>query len=231
MAVTFDAKGNANTGNSVTTNTSLVASPITIAASSSIAVGLAFGGTAGLPTSITVTYDTGSGGSNQAMTAITGATGNDTALGGTSSIIWYFLQTPTRTGNQQISASWTGGRSCSMYAISATGVGSVAHGTANSANAATNSLAITSATGNLVAGMWNDDGTAFTSTITNGTQDYLDSTTAGDSNMGGHAAGASTVTLTGNLTISDISNAAGFDFVAAAGGDTLLGQDQKLIQI
>src|SRR6266704_1597828 len=143
MAVAFDASGHIDTG-ATTTATTLSGTPITVGSGSNraLAVFLAFGQSSSLPTGITVTWD--AGGSNQAMTAVTGAsvlgTGLDTG-------IWYALVNPV-SGAKTCTASWTGGRACIMSAISVTGVDqtggttSFAHGTSvsNSTLASTASI-------------------------------------------------------------------------------------------
>ncbi|MET4788280.1 hypothetical protein ABIF64_000458 [Bradyrhizobium japonicum] len=222
MAVAFDAQGHDGANGSAVTSFSS-SSIITVGSGSNraLVVFLMFviGGGSGLPTGISCTWN------GVAMTAITGATFSDVTAG--TSIIAYGLVNPA-SGANTLSASWTGARFTGVGAISFTGVDqtggatSFAHGAGNHGNAGGNaSVTITSATGNITAAAYtNDGGGAFTSTSP--TQDYVESTTS-NSAMN-HTAGSASNTMTATPNTTNWV-AAGVDVVAAAAAaDVLLGQ-------
>lgn len=220
MTVAFDAQGHIDGG--AGTVSSVSGTPIAVGSGSNraLCVGLAFGATAGLPTSITVTWDVG--GTNQALTAVTGATATDSGSGATDSVIWYALKAPT-SGTKTLTASWTGARSAIMGAISFTGVDqtggatSFAHGAGNSGNITTPAtVTITSATGNATVAIHAEDGGS-TITATSATQDFIDATPTTLNAAMNHTAGAASNTMTATVSPANTWASAGFDVVAAAG--------------
>lgn len=221
MAVAFDTFGHAGNGGSSSTSFSS-SSIITVGSGSNRALVVyllfVFGGGSGLPTGISVTWN------GVAMTAITGASFSDVTAG--VSIAAFGLVNPA-SGANTLAASWTGARFTSVAAISFTGVDqtggvtSFAHGAGNHGNAGGNaSVTVTSATGNITAAAYTNDGGA-QFTATSATQDWVDAT---DSFALNHTAGSASNTMTATQGSTNWV-AAGVDVVAAAAApDVLLGQ-------
>ncbi len=110
MAVTFDAASNIGAGTAVTT---LSLTTLTVGTGSNRAlVALLSFSQGSIPTGLTVTWD--SGGTNQAMTQITGATASQ---GTVPTTVLFGLVNPV-SGNKTLKASWTPTAACQLAAMS-----------------------------------------------------------------------------------------------------------------
>lgn len=224
MAAAFDAK--TATYTVVSGFNTLTINNLTVGAGSNraLAVLLAFTQTA-VPTFTKVEWDTG--GSPQAMTAITG-TGGGTGASSISTVA-YGLIAPT-SGNKILTVTWSGAALTAYgVAISFTGVDQTStavafpHGTGTwngSAIAGPASVTITSATGNMTAAGFCNNSAAFTAT--NNTQLAPDPITASFDVISNYASGAATVTHTGTFSGTDPWISFGFDVLAASGAADVL---------
>jgi hypothetical protein len=222
MAVAFDAQGHVDAAS----NTTVSGTPITVGTGTNrvLCVGLHFQGTAGLPTGISVTWDVG--GTAQVMTAITGASGNDTAQGSTDSVIWYGLVAPT-SGTKTLTASWTGARISSMGAVSFTGADQTGgnttfpHGAANTVNGTTATVTVTSATNNMTVAMHAEDGGTTFSAVSP-TSAFIDNGTI--STAVNYTAGNASNVMTATLVVANAAQSCGFDILAGGAADVLQAQ-------
>ena len=221
MAVAFDAKTSAVTnlssGTSITINTLAVGS----GSNRAMAVEIVWGANSTVPSGVTAVWD--SGGTNQAMTLVTGTNAGSSAATAASSI--YALLAPT-SGTKNLVISWTGSNEAHAAAVSFTGVDqtSVAvafpHGTTNfkvGATASPCSVTVTSATGNMVVnGFFQKIGGWGT---ISGTTIATDGVTGPNQGVAfSYASGAATVTSTAAFSGSDEWGAFGCDILAAGGG-------------
>lgn len=168
-----------------------------ITGDSGLIVSLATGVSAS-STAWSATWD--SGGTNQAMTVLR----SDTQGTNNLVIVVFGLRNPT-PGNKTLALSWTGAGFPTVEAISVTGSDTTsdanafptANRTGNNSTAVTSfSLAITSATGNMVFNAWACS--SFTASSPNQTIIYTDTTSSGADSGSQRAAGAASVTCSAN---------------------------------
>lgn len=224
MAVAVDAVSSAETQSaSVTTATH---TNLTIGASLSngaLIVG------AGWDTKITApNMHWDSTGTNQSMTLL-GTIINTAGVEGTVAL--FGLRNPT-SGNKTLSTSWTTASIVCLFGISFTGVDQTSDAAAfmhfNSAtgNSAAPSVTITSATGNIIVGAFVPGSNTTDWTSVNNTTLCL---VIGDMLAMNRAAGAASVAMSGVIP-TDQWAAIGIDVAAAgAGGDSLLGNAQRMV--
>lgn len=224
-AVALDTCGSPNEVSSGNPVTSATFSNLTISAgltnSAMIAVVAVSG--AGTTTMQSAIWDLV--GANQAMTLLGEA---HTATAGTQ-VFLFGLRNPT-SGNKSVSFAWTTGTQVIMQACSFSGVVQTSDAAAfphfTSANsAAPSQITITSATGDMVVGVWSN-ASNFTS-VTGGSGSIFSVTGPGYNNGGStnavasvYGTGASSVMLTGNPGNSTAANGivAGVDIAAFGGG-------------
>lgn len=217
-AVAFDAK--TATWTSVSGVATLTISNLTVGSGSNRALALALmcgSCGAGLPAGLSLTWD--SGGTNQALTQVTGTLVTDSVL--TDSAAMYGLVAPT-AGNKSLVISWTGNNEMHAAAISFTGVDqtSVAvafpHGTNAKVNGASpTTITITSAVGNMVVAAHAQNLSVF-GVISDTTLAVDNASGPNTANAANYAAGAATKTLTAAFTGSGPWNSIGTDVLAAA---------------
>lgn len=212
-SVTFDANSGANAVS--VTGTTLTISSQTVGAGSGrgLLVTLLFGSSTA-PTGLACTWDVG--GTNQAMTAISGTLAQNGGATATSEI--FGLLAPT-SGNKTLTCSWTGSTEAHAASISFTGVNQTNFATAfpngasafqGSSVAGPASVPVTSATGHQVVAVFGQ-ACAVWGTVS-GTQFGLDVTTG--PNLGvvsAYNSGAATVTMSAAFTGTCTWNASGTD--------------------
>jgi hypothetical protein len=193
-------------------------------ATNTAAVFYANWGTTTIPSGLTVTWN----GSATGISTITGASGNGAA---TSGQLWGMVGI---SGTHDLVISWTGAQPAKTGVISFSGANQTggtttfAHGTAHAqAVLITNPITITSATGNMTAAFWSDDGgTNFSSTTA--TQAYVDNTGSGSTNAcAAYTAGSASNTMTATLAVADNSFAVGVDVVAAAASAAVVDKPRR----
>jgi hypothetical protein len=133
-----------------------------------------------------------------------------TVTSGSGAIALFGLRNPT-AGNKTLHLTWTGSTQITTSAISFSGVNQTSDGAAftnfNSAtNAAPISVAVTSATGNIVVGGFVS---AANFSSVSGTQVFIDNTCAVNAAAANRDAGAASVTITGNPGSGVLSAVAG----------------------
>lgn len=186
---------------------------------------------AATPAPVLTTHWNGAGG--QLMTAV-GSINNAT---GFVTCTMYELKAPT-SGLNNFTLSWTNTiNEIYVFGQSYTGVdqttpsnGLQTVSTTVAAGGTTALPAITSAVGNMVVACFGDD---FSWATINQTSLFLNNGT-GIAGAGNRAAGAASVTMSCTQTSGSTLNYAAMGFninATAGGGDTLLGQDQKLIMM
>lgn len=170
-------------------------------------------------TGISATWD--NGGTNQAMTSVVTKA---TASGLNGLVALFALVNPT-AGNKTLHVAWTQSSQSSCAAASFTGVDqtggttSFAHQNSATGNTNTPTVAVTSATNNMVFAV-HSSAAAGTFSAVNNTQIFRDNALTNTSNGMNRAAGAASVSMTATDTASGQWASAGFDLVAAATGDT-----------
>lgn len=212
-AVTFDANATADcTSNAVTTKD---CATLTVGAGANRAL-VCQVGWSGAVTSPTLVWD--QGGTNQSMTAITGATATNTVV----SQLWG-LVAPT-SGAKTLRATWTTARDIVVNCTSYTGVDqtggatSFPHGTGatGTGNGVSQTLVtVTSAVNNAAVAVMATTGTPSAPTQT---QTFLDSSPASESAAGARAAGAASVAFGWTVTSPIGWAAAGTDILASGAG-------------
>lgn len=213
-AVTFDA--NATAACHAAGATSINCSTLTVGAGTQRALVCKIGWTVTTVSAITLTWD--SGGTNQAMTAITGATATGTA----ALAKVYGLVAPT-SGAKTLAAAWTTASDVTVECTSWTAVDQTGgattfpNGTGATGTSTTSSVTVTSAVGNAVEAVHVDTNAGCTCfTAVNNTQTFIDNTNADAA--GNRAAGAATVTMTATISASTPWASAGTDILAAGAG-------------
>lgn len=222
MAVAFDAQGHFNAASA---GTSFTDSSFTVGSGANRVLIVTINwGQAAIPSGVSVVWD--NGGTNQAMTAITGASINNVSAFA-ASMQMYGLVAPT-SGNKQLSISWSTtslrpivGYISATGALQTGGTATFAHGTSNTnttgSSAGPFTLTVTSASGDMVAAQHTCDGaTAFSST--SATQDWLSQISGVLSGAANHTAGAASVSMQATLSAADTWGAVGCDIVAAPAG-------------
>lgn len=176
---------------------------------------------------ITLTWD--NGGTNQAMSSL----GTPVSTTGSFGLVALFGRLAPTSGNKTLHAAWTGSAQVSLYGISWTGVDQTNIATAfphyntNSANSATASVVITSASGNATIAGFAAPLVSFSAATQ--TELYNDQAMTNINAGGQRAAGAASVTFQYTVTGGDTWAAAGVDILAAsAGGGTKLRRNASL---
>lgn len=201
MALAVDAT--TATGTSVNNVATMTVSNMTVGTGSNraLCVQLWFSNST-LPTGLTVTWD--SGGTNQAMTAISGTTAANSGITGTS--VLYGLVAPT-SGNKSLVISWTGNTEAHATAVSFTGVNQTNVATAfpNGTNVVDTTpvtspitITITSQTGDITVAAFAQNVSVYGAV--SGTTIAEDDTGPNLAVVSSYASGASTVTMTAAFT-------------------------------
>lgn len=215
--VVFDANASAScTSNAVLGTTGKTCATLTVGAGANRAVVCAINWSIAV-SSVAVTWD--SGGTNQAMALITGATATNTQFAN----LWG-LVAPT-SGAKTVNVTWNAvNADIIINCTSWTGVDqtggatSFPHGTGSApATAATHSVVITSAVNNATMATTATSGTPSSPTQT---QTFLNSTPTNVSGAGSRAAGAATVTHQWTYTTPNTTAIVGTDILAGGGAAT-----------
>lgn len=218
MAVALDATGTALIGGSSVS--SINYSGITVGSGSNrVLIATLCLGVANTVSSPSATWD--SGGSNQSMTLIGSVTTG--SAGSVAYAALFGLRNPT-AGTKTLAFSWTGANFPSCEAISFTGVTQTSDAAAfahfnSSPGAGGQAINITSATNNMVVGLFAATGSL---TSINNTQIYLDTTSNGDDSAACRAAGAATVSI--STVGGGGSVICGVDIVAGGAAAAFIGQ-------
>lgn len=224
MAAAFDAKNTANTQtNGATTLTN---SNLTIGNFANLLLIATITFPTALPTITQFQWD--KLGTPQNLTAVT----NASSSGANSSCALYALVAPT-FGNKQLSITWTGTSEATLSCLSFKGVDqtsvSVACPHGNGANGNSNSAAvtITSASGNMVTGVFITIASGIINS-TNNNNVFIDNSGTSSDAAGNYASGAASVALSAAISASGVWNAAGCDILAAGAATSPLRRNASL---
>jgi|SRR5882672_6429094 len=212
MAVAIDA---INTGDASTlSGTTLTNTNLTVGSGANriLLAGILF--SSALPTITAFQWD--AAGTPQNLTLVPGTSFTSSTLSGAI----YAVVAPT-TGNKQLKITWTGTKEASLGCASFTGASQAAiatscpNGVNSTGTSATPNTVVTSATGDMVFGIFNDLTSVFTTTT--GTSVWINNTQINQNAAGAYVAGAASITLTYNSNASDTWRSAGCDILAAGG--------------
>ena len=211
MAVAIDAVCTADAH--TTAGTTLTNSNLTVGSGANriLLAGVLFGGA--LPTITAFQWD--AAGTPQNLTLVPGTSFTSSTRSGAI----YALVAPT-AGNKQLKITWTGTNECSLGCASYTGASQAAiatacpNGVTSSGTSAAPNIVVTSATGDIVFGIFNDNNQVWTTT--SGNTVWTETALVVENAAGAYVAGAASVTLTYNIAASDTWSSAGCDVAQVA---------------
>lgn len=215
MAVALDATGTLLS--TTTAGSSINYTGITVGSGSNRGLVLVIGFDDNRITAPTAVWD--SGGTNQSMTLLK----LQAAASGTAGAVAVFGLANPIAGNKTLNVAWstvvsqTSANAVSFTGVDQTGgVTSYPHAAGATGSTTTPTIAITSATGNMVVA-GHSSAAAGTFTSTNNTNIFIDNALTNTSNAANRAAGAASVSMTATDTASGQWASAGTDILASGG--------------